>query len=1075
MDDLQESIQFGRQVIDKIPPGHPNLAELFNNLAVRLGFRYSRNGAAEDLAESILLGRNAIENTSVDDPRRAAYLNNLANRLGDEYTRTNDEGFLRQGIEYAEQAVKGTLENHPDRAAWLNDLGILLSKRFSSTGTMDDLEKAIEIGRRAVSATLPNHPDYAARLNTLGSLLGDRYSRAGVEADLKDAIEIGRKALTVTPDDHPDRAAFLNDLSLRLGLQYSRTGAINILEEAIDHGKQAVYVTPPDHPEQSGRIGNLGIHLGNKYLHTGVMDDLQEAIGYHRQALGATPLNHSRRSACLNNLALHLKYRYLRTQLLGDLEESIELGQEAVDVTPPQHPDRVRRLDNLGDSLGRRYTRRGLINDLEKAIQIEREVVKVLPEDHPGQPICLNNLGIRLCQRFSKTNDTCDLEEAIQIVRWVVSNTSQVRPDQAAWLNNLGSWLRDSFLKTGVMAELEQSIYYARQAVDATPESHTDRAGRLTNLGVVLGTKYFTTLAEEHLDESLTCLDQALSQVLSPVLSRVRAGILYVHYLTVKSAWHRAYENARTVVNLIPLLSPQSLRNSDKQYVLGQIAGFASDAAAVALQAGQRPLCALDLLEQGRGILAASIEEMRTDIGDLREKHPVLATDFIRLQDEFGRPTTPKRDNELKRSPITPSDDLYHAAEELVKLLVTIRQEPGFERFLLSPSEEEMRNAAVYGPVIVINTSRYRCDALLIEQDQIRSVALPSLDYYTIESRARSGNLEGSQALAWLWDRAAEPILSALRVTDPPADDNWPHVWWIPTGPLTRFPLHAAGYHGGGSTETVLDRVVSSYSPSVKAIIHARQRPFGVSSSARALVVAMDSTPECIALPFALKELKVLREVFKSMAINAIEPGRRVSEVMVQMLRCDIFHFAGHGHTDRQDPSKSNLILEDGKLMVANLLEQNLRRTSPFLAYLSACGTGRVHNERFFDENLHLISAFQLAGFRHVIGTLWEVNDRLCVDVARITYEEIRDGGMTDESVCLGLHKAIRELRRRLSTVQTNRTSKESPCSNEGSMEARSGGKKDSSDGKMSRDILVCNDDEETHLSHWVPYVHFGV
>lgn len=672
-----------------------------------------------------------------------------------------------------------------------------------------------------------------------------------------------------------------------------------------------------------------------------------------------------------------------------------------------------------------------------------------------------------------------DLEEAIRIGRQAVDDTAQEHPSQAGWLNNLGSWLGDSFLKTDVMAELDEAICHARQAVDATPKGYPDRAGRLTNLGFLLGTRYSRTRAEEYLEESITCFDQALAQVSSPVLSRVRAGILCVHYLAIKSAWHRAYEKARVAINLIPLLSPQSLQNSDKQWVLGQIAGFASDAAAVAMQAGKGPLRALDFLEQGRGVLAASIEEMRADVADLRQKHPVLAADFIRLQDEIGKPTTPKCDNELECSPITRPDNRYQADKELNRLLITIRKEPGFEGFLLSPSEAAMRNAAECGPIIVVNASRYRCDAILIERERISSVALLHLDYRTMQFKAKSGDLGSSHALAWLWDGTAEPILNALGMTKTPSDDNWPHVWWILTGPLTRFPIHAAGRHGGGSSKAVLDRVMSSYSSSVKAIIRGRQSPVVTSSSTEALVVAMDHTPECSPLPFASRELDALRGLFKSMAINTVEPGRRVNDVMSQMLRCEIFHFAGHGHTDSHDPSESNLILEDGKLMVANLLEQNLRKTSPFLAYLSACGTGRVQNERFLDESIHLINAFQLAGFRHVIGTLWEVNDRLCVDVARITYEQIRDGGMTDESVCLGLHKAARELRRRLSTVRTNTASKGASYSNGESMEvpegAQGGGNKHSDDGKVPRDIFSCDDDEETHLSHWVPYVHFGV
>lgn len=52
------------------------------------------------------------------------------------------------------------------------------------------------------------------------------------------------------------------------------------------------------------------------------------------------------------------------------------------------------------------------------------------------------------------------------------------------------------------------------------------------------------------------------------------------------------------------------------------------------------------------------------------------------------------------------------------------------------------------------------------------------------------------------------------------------------------------------------------------------------------------------------------------------------------------------------------------------------------------------------DEGVHLISSLQLAGFRHVVGTLWEVSDQHCFDVARVFCETLRDEGMADEDVC---------------------------------------------------------------------------
>ncbi|KAH7146066.1 hypothetical protein EDB81DRAFT_759375 [Dactylonectria macrodidyma] len=63
------------------------------------------------------------------------------------------------------------------------------------------------------------------------------------------------------------------------------------------------------------------------------------------------------------------------------------------------------------------------------------------------------------------------------------------------------------------------------------------------------------------------------------------------------------------------------------------------------------------------------------------------------------------------------------------------------------------------------------------------------------------------------------------------------------------------------------------------------------------------------------------------------------------------------------------------------------------------------------DESIHLANACQLAGFRHVVGTLWSVDDKLCVDMARMTYEFMRDEGISDDCVSRGLHRATRTAR----------------------------------------------------------------
>lgn len=186
--------------------------------------------------------------------------------------------------------------------------------------------------------------------------------------------------------------------------------------------------------------------------------------------------------------------------------------------------------------------------------------------------------------------------------------------------------------------------------------------------------------------------------------------------------------------------------------------------------------------------------------------------------------------------------------------------------------------------------------------------------------------------------------------------------------------------------------------------------------SEKAVLVAMEHTPGSSRLLNAPKEISMLHGLCKSMGFNPIEPKRRKQDVLLHLSQCKVFHFAGHGSTDEHDPSKGSLLLDDWQtdpLTLANVQDINLWERRPFLAYLSACGTGQVRHERFIDENIHLISGYQMAGFRHVIGTLWEVSDEHSVDMARMTYEGIECGGLTDDSVCRGLHGAIKVMRDR--------------------------------------------------------------
>ncbi|GFG20210.1 hypothetical protein IFM5058_10514 [Aspergillus udagawae] len=1136
MAELEEAITMIRKAVNATPEDHPDRAGRLNNLGLRLGQRYSRTGAMADLQEAIVMIRKAINATPEDHPDQAIFLSNLGLQLGHSYLRTGAMTDLEEAITVSRKVVDATPEDHPDWAGRLNNLGLRLGQRYSRTGVMADLQEAIIMVRKAINAAPEDHPDQAIFFSNLGSRLGQRYLSTGEIADLDEALQLAWAAVNATPDDHPDRAGRFNNVAIRLGDRYSRTGAMADLEEAIRLGWKAVHAQPVNSPNQAMFLSNLGSRLGDRYSRTGAMADLEEAIHVGRLAVNATPVNHPNRGPVLNNLRNQLGRRYSRTGVITDLEEATQVALEALRAVPDSHCDRAGYLSNLGNQLRDRHSRAGAMADLEEAIRVGREAVHAsldrpdramhlthlgnglslrylrtraiadieeavqvgraaldaTPNNHPNRVVSLNNISSSLGHLYSQTRTLAHLEDALRLAWTAVNTMSEDHPARATCLRNLGHQLGHRYLTTGELADLEKTIQVRREALSGTPDDHPDRATALNDLGNALSERYLKTGATTDLEEAIIFGQSALSQLNAVPLVRIRAGQMVLRNCAVIADWQQAFEASRVAIYLIPKLTPRSLQNSDKQHFLARVVGLASDAAAAALNAGKEPLHALDLLEQGRGVLAASLEAIRRDLLDLQQTHPELSEQFVRLRDVLDQPAalnTASMDEHREFHWQAQGLQRSEADAELDKLIIKIRSQPGFGDFLSAPSEEEMKLAAKYGPIVAINTSQYRCDAILIENHQIRSLALPKLTSEGIKERAKKGYLGSPEVLEWLWNDIMDPILNALGFRESPTDGNWPHVWWIPTGTLSKFPLHAAGHHQNGSRETVLDRVMSSYSSSVKAIIHSRRRPAPLSTPVHALLVAMEHTPGGFRLPFAAKEGETLHDLCKSMRIDPIQPGRRKQDVTLHLPRCTIFHFAGHGHTDEADPSKSHLLLEEGNsdpLTVANLLEMNLREHSPFLAYLSACGTGQIRDEKLIDESIHLISAFQLAGFRHVIGTLWEVNDEICVDMARITYEGIRDGCMNDEAVCRGLHNAVRELRDRwlnlpLKARREVRSSRK-VCASLGKRKPEIGMVNDRGerDDRLSRDAVLCNtdtDDDGTEVESllWVPYIHFGV
>jgi hypothetical protein len=491
-------------------------------------------------------------------------------------------------------------------------------------------------------------------------------------------------------------------------------------------------------------------------------------------------------------------------------------------------------------------------------------------------------------------------------------------------------------------------------------------------------------------------------------------------------------------------MAPKHLAAADREHSLAQLSGLPARTAATALVA-QQPERAVELLEASRGILTAgSLDARSSDVSRLRETDPDLADRFealrVRLDDLEGRlARSADHGGPARRPEWTATADLIadrrQANHDFDALLDEIRS--SFPEFMRPPTAASLCALVAPGPVIYLTADPDRCDAIILG-DQIRHVPLEArgedAEQRTRQFRIALGTAlqpdasltdrqaaeaEARDVLAWIWDAIAEPVLAALGFTGPPADGaSWPRIWWCPVGGLAILPIHAAGYHqptkgNGLAHRTVLDRVVSSYTTTIRALAYAkRQGTVPCDCNPRTLIVAetggVDNIPR---LPHAASEVSLLAT--KLTGADLLEhPGP--DQVVDALPGHAIAHFACHGVARWDDPGSSSLILrEHGTAPLTVRKISGLRLSDTRLAYLSACETS-ISSEQLADETVHIASAFQLAGYQHVVGSLWPVGDRVAVKVTENFYSQLTGGWVSapdTDRTALALHEAIRSVR----------------------------------------------------------------
>src|ERR1700734_4073000 len=101
---------------------------------------------------------------------------------------------------------------------------------------------------------------------------------------------------------------------------------------------------------------------------------------------------------------------------------------------------------------------------------------------------------------------------------------------------------------------------------------------------------------------------------------------------------------------------------------------------------------------------------------------------------------------------------------------------------------------------------------------------------------------------------------------------NPPHIWWCATGPLAFLPIHAAGiYNKGTAGFNISDYVMSSYTPTLAAIINANDSHKMHHKFRGLLAVSQPNTPGQSALPNTEVELDLIQEQGRQFGIHMLK------------------------------------------------------------------------------------------------------------------------------------------------------------------------------------------------------------
>jgi CHAT domain-containing protein/tetratricopeptide (TPR) repeat protein len=307
--------------------------------------------------------------------------------------------------------------------------------------------EAIPLARQVVEAHMgllgAQHRDYATSLNFLAILhqaMGD-YAKA--LPGCRQALQIRKQALG---EQHPDYAHSLNNLAKLYYSMGDYGQALPLYRQARDIYKQALGEEDPDYAQSLNNLAALYCSMGD---YGQALPLYRQARDIYKQALGEEDPNYA---TSLNNLAALYDDMGDYGQALPLYQRALEIKKKALGEDHPSYAASLNGLAALYKSMG----------DYRRALPLYREALQIIKRalgaQHPHYAESLNNLAELYREMGEYGQALPRYRQALEIKKQALG---EEHPDYASTLNDLaalyysmGDYARaEPFLRRGLDIE----------------------------------------------------------------------------------------------------------------------------------------------------------------------------------------------------------------------------------------------------------------------------------------------------------------------------------------------------------------------------------------------------------------------------------------------------------------------------------------------------------------------------------------------------------------------------------------------------------------------------------------------